>query len=136
MDAPPPQEDVGAFHRVENLLLSLGLSAPRPLAVDRADGLMLLEDLGDRTFTRALAEGADERALYELAVDVLIHLHRAADASALAAEPLPDYDDGRLLQEARDAGAGARRLYRGLAGGLPADPAYPGDAGAARLSRG
>jgi aminoglycoside/choline kinase family phosphotransferase len=42
MDAPPPQEDVGAFHRVENLLLSLGLSAPRPLAVDRADGLMLL----------------------------------------------------------------------------------------------
>jgi aminoglycoside/choline kinase family phosphotransferase len=100
MDAPPPQEDVGAFHRVENLLLSLGLSAPRPLAVDRADGLMLLEDLGDRTFTRALAEGADERALYELAVDVLIHLHRAADARALAAEPLPDYDDGRLLQEA------------------------------------
>ncbi|MDX1575041.1 MAG: phosphotransferase, partial [Kiloniellales bacterium] len=100
MDAPPPHEDVAAFHRVEDILLSLGLSAPRPLAVNRDDGLMLLEDLGDRTFTRALAEGADERALYELAVDVLVHLHRAADPRALAAAPLPDYDDDRLLQEA------------------------------------
>ncbi len=100
MDAPPPEEDVNAFHRVERLLLSLGLSAPRALAVNQAEGLMLLEDLGDRTFTRALAEGEDERALYELAVDVLIHLHLAADAKALAAAPLPDYDDGRLLQEA------------------------------------
>ncbi len=100
MDAPPPHEDVGAFHRVERLLLSLGLSAPRPLAVDPAGGFMLLEDLGDRTFTRALAEGDDERALYELAVDVLIHLHAAADAAALAATPLPAYDDQRLLNEA------------------------------------
>ena len=100
MDAPPPDEDVSAFHRVERLLLSFGLSAPRPLAVDSGDGLMLLEDLGDRTFTRALAEGADERALYELAVDVLIHLHAKADAGLLAAEPLPDYGDDRLLEEA------------------------------------
>ena len=100
MVAPPPHENVDAFHRVERLLLTLGLSAPRPLAVDPAAGLMLLEDFGDRTFTRALAEGADEWALYELAVDVLIDLHARADAAALAAEPLPDYDDERLLTEA------------------------------------
>jgi len=100
MDAPPPHEDVDAFHRVERLLLSLGLSAPRALAVDRAGGFMLLEDLGDRTFTRALAEGADERALYQLAVDVLVHLHARADPAALAAAPLPAYDDQRLLEEA------------------------------------
>jgi N-acetylmuramate 1-kinase len=100
MVAPPPHENVDAFHRVERLLLALGLGAPRPLAVDPAAGLMLLEDLGDRTFTRALAEGADERALYELAVDVLIHLHVKSDTAALAAEPLPDYDDERLLAEA------------------------------------
>ncbi len=100
MDAPPPEEDVNAFHRVASLLLSLGLSAPRPLAVDQADGLMLLEDLGDRTFTRALAAGADGRALYELAVDVLIHLHAKVDTGLLAAESLPDYDDDRLLEEA------------------------------------
>ena len=100
MNAPPSHEDVGAFHRVETLLLSLGLSAPEPLAVDRDDGLMLLEDLGDRTFTRALAEGADEAALYALAVDVLIHLHRRADEAVLAGASLPDYDDRLLLGEA------------------------------------
>jgi len=100
MDAPPPEEDVNAFHRVERLLLSLGLSPPRPLAVDSAAGLMLLEDLGDWTFTRALAAGADERALYELAVDVLIHLHATAESAVLSAEPLPHYDDSRLLEEA------------------------------------
>lgn len=100
MDAPPPHEDVEAFRRVQGLLLGLGLSAPRPLAVDCAAGLMLLEDLGDRTFARALAEGDDERSLYELAVDVLIHLHARAEAAALAAERLPDYDDERLLAEA------------------------------------
>ena len=100
MDAPPPEEDVSAFHRVQRLLLSLGLSAPRPLAVDLAQGLMLLEDLGDRTFTRALAGGAAERPLYELAVDVLIDLHAKADTAALSGEALPNYDDRRLLEEA------------------------------------
>ena len=61
---------------------------------------MLLEDLGDRTFTRALAEGAEERPLYELAVDVLIDLHARADPAVLADATLPDYDDDRLLAEA------------------------------------
>ena len=98
MDAPPPHENVAAFNRVARQLLGLGLSAPRPLAVDETAGLMLLEDLGDKTFTRALAEGVDERHLYPLAVDVLIALHRAwrPDSSAT----LPPYDDSRLLDEA------------------------------------
>ncbi|MFQ5773737.1 MAG: aminoglycoside phosphotransferase family protein [Kiloniellaceae bacterium] len=99
MDAPPPHENVRAFHRVARELLELGLSAPRPLRVDEAAGLMLLEDLGDRTFTRALAEGADERALYRLATDVLIALHRRWRPDGAFA-PLPPYDDGRLLDEA------------------------------------
>ena len=100
MDAPPPHEDVAAFHRVETLLLDIGLSAPRPLALDPDLGLMLIEDLGDRTFTAALAEGAGEAQLYALAVDLLIELHRkAADIWADVAA-LPPYDDRRLLDEA------------------------------------
>lgn len=98
MDAPPPHENVAAFDRIARQLLDLGLSAPRPFAVDEAAGLMLLEDLGDQTFTRALAEGIDEAHLYPLAVDVLIALHRAWRPSAAAA--LPPYDDTRLLDEA------------------------------------
>ena len=98
MDAPPPMENVRAFHRVQMLLCDLGFSAPRALKVDEAAGLMLLEDLGDRTFTRALAEGEAERPLYRLAVDLLIDLHRRFTPSAAAA--LPPYDDQRLLEEA------------------------------------
>jgi aminoglycoside/choline kinase family phosphotransferase len=100
MDAPPPHENVAAFHGVDRLLLSLGLSAPRPLAVDIPHGLMLLEDLGDRTFTLALAGGADEAALYRLATELLIELHAKADAGFMAGQGLPTYDDARLLAEA------------------------------------
>lgn len=100
MDAPPPQEDLGAFHRVQRLLIELGFSAPAPLAVDLDQGFMLLEDLGDRTFTRALAEGAEEAALYRLAVDVLIALHARFQQLDNATADLPRYDDQRLLDEA------------------------------------
>jgi aminoglycoside/choline kinase family phosphotransferase len=100
MDAPPPHEDVAAFHRVQRLLCDLGFSAPRALGVDEAAGLMLLEDLGDRTFTRALAEGAPEEALYRLAVDLLIQLHRAFVPRPGGGAELPPYDDTRLLDEA------------------------------------
>ncbi len=98
MDAPPPRENVGAFDRIARTLIGLGLSAPRPLAIDEAAGLMLLEDFGDRTFTRALAEDADEATLYRLAVDALIALHRRWQPVPEAAPP--PYDDARLLEEA------------------------------------
>ena len=99
MDAPPPKEDVRPFARVDRLLLDLGLSAPRPFAVDERAGLMLLEDFGDRTFTRALGAGAAEAPLYRVAVDLLIALHERFEADGPSAE-LPPYDDRRLLDEA------------------------------------
>ncbi|HTZ79916.1 MAG TPA: phosphotransferase [Stellaceae bacterium] len=98
MDAPPPQEDVRPFLTVARLLQRMGLSAPAILAEDVTAGLLLLEDFGDRTYTRLLAAGADERALYRLAVDVLIALHRAYEPGMAAL--LPAYDEARLLAEA------------------------------------
>lgn len=95
MDAPPPQEDVRPFLHIAEHLASLGLSAPRILGRDVAAGFLLLEDLGDATYTRLLAGGADETALYALAVDVLIALHAAAPPA-----DVPPYDDARLLTEA------------------------------------
>jgi aminoglycoside/choline kinase family phosphotransferase len=97
MDAPPPMENVAAFHAVQQRLLALGLSAPRPLGLDSEAGFLLLEDFGDRTFTRALSEGADEAALYRLATDVLIALHRRLPGRPAELAP---YDDRRLLEEA------------------------------------
>ena len=100
MDAPPPHEDVRAFHQVQRLLCGLGFSAPRAIRVDETAGLMLLEDLGDRTFTRALADGLPEDGLYCLAVDLLVELHGRFEARPADAALLPPYDDDRLLEEA------------------------------------
>jgi hypothetical protein len=115
MDAPPPHEDVRPFVAVARLLHGLGLSAPRIDAEDVAAGLLLLEDFGDDTYTRLLAAGAGEGALYALAVDVLIALNE----SFSAAPSLPPYDDTRLLAEA----ALLVDWYLPAMTGAPTDPA-------------
>jgi N-acetylmuramate 1-kinase len=98
MDAPPPVEDVRPYVAVAGILRRLGLSAPQIHAEDSARGFLLIEDFGDDSYTRLLAGGADEAALYALAIDTLIALHRAVAASGLPA--LPPYDEARLLAEA------------------------------------
>ena len=95
MDAPPP-EDVRPFCAVAAHLEALGLSVPRRLAADPEAGLLLLEDFGDATFTRLLAAGEDEEALYRLGIEALVALHRHPAAGGLA---VPAYDVRRLLAE-------------------------------------
>ncbi len=97
MDAAADSEDVGPFVRMARHLKGLGLSAPQIFARDVAAGLVLEEDLGDDTYTRVLASGGDEGALYATAVDLLIDLHRMGDAVPAG---LPAYGNGRLLDEA------------------------------------
>ncbi|MEM7169977.1 MAG: phosphotransferase [Pseudomonadota bacterium] len=96
MDAPPPKESVAAFHAVQETLLRLGFSAPKPVHLDRQKGFLLLEDLGDRTFTEALRAGGDEEALYRLAIDVLIDLHKNWDGGPASLAP---YSDDLLRNE-------------------------------------
>ncbi len=98
MDAPPPQEDVRPFVAIAEHLTGLGLSAPRILARDEDEGFLLLEDLGDDTYTRLLSAGHDERDLYALATDALIHLHRTPESNACP-PGVTDYGEARLLEE-------------------------------------
>lgn len=100
MDAPPPQEKIRPFHDIQRLLLTMDLSAPRPLATDEEAGFLLLEDFGDRTYTRALAEGADESLLYALATDLLIALHQRWPAHIGAADEIASLSpyDARALE--------------------------------------
>lgn len=84
MDAPPPMEDVRPFIAVDRLLYDLGLSVPRIMGEDVVNGLLLLEDFGDDTYTRLLARGHDETALYELATDALVALHQRLPQASLA----------------------------------------------------
>jgi N-acetylmuramate 1-kinase len=98
MNAPPPREDIRPFVQIDNLLRRMELSAPVIFAQDEMLGLLLLEDFGDWTYTRTL-EGSPKREveLYNLAVDVLIELHRRFGADG---EPCaPYYDDKMLLDE-------------------------------------
>ena len=98
MDAPPPeQEKLPAYIAVADILRGLGLSAPEIYAADHEAGLLLIEDFGDDTFTRVLASGGDETALYALAIDTLIALQRAVADRGVP--DLPDYDEARLLTE-------------------------------------
>ena len=99
MDAPPDREPIEPYAAIARHLLSLGFAAPRIDAEDRTAGLLLMEDLGDDTFTRLLAHGEDEAALYELAVDTLIALHRLPAATAVP-PGLPAYSDDLLMAEA------------------------------------
>lgn len=96
MDAPPDKEDIHAYVTIARHLKSLGLSAPEILALDEDAGLAVIEDFGEDTYTRLLDGGADPTPLYELAVDVLIALHRHGDAARVEAPP---YDHGRLMEE-------------------------------------
>jgi aminoglycoside/choline kinase family phosphotransferase len=102
MDAPPPRENVDAFVAIARHLKSLGFSAPDIFAKERDLGFLIIEDLGDDTFTRILAsdENDTETGLYSLAVDLLIELHGIAP-ERVAPPDTETYSDEKLLEEAR-----------------------------------
>lgn len=75
MHAPAP-ENPAQFICVDQLLASAGLFPPKIWAQDLKNGLVLLEDFGDNTFTRLIQNGENETHLYMRAVDELIKLHQ------------------------------------------------------------
>src|SRR3954471_17553348 len=84
MDAPPPHEDSRPFIAVAEWLASRGLNAPAILARDLDKGLLLLADFGDARLRETLdTDPQRERELYELATDVLVHLHGHPPMEAL-----------------------------------------------------
>ncbi|MEQ8246612.1 MAG: phosphotransferase [Alphaproteobacteria bacterium] len=96
MDAPPGREDVRPFLRVGAALHGFGYSAPQVLAADPDRGFLLLEDLGDDLYSRVLARGASEPALYAAAIALLRDLH-GRDVPP----DTPVFDGARALREVR-----------------------------------
>lgn len=96
MDARHLRETVPPFVRIDQHLRQLGFSAPDILAGDHDQGLLLLEDFGDGTFSRLLDEGADPQRLYGAATDLLIAIHQ--HPQAIPAD-LRAYDPERMLQD-------------------------------------
>ena len=102
MDAPPPWEDVRPFIAVTDVLAHCGVTVPNILAADEVQGFLLLEDLGDLSFTRLLrAEPSRERELYLAATDALVSIHGASRANSDAlVSAIPPYDMTVYLREA------------------------------------
>ncbi len=98
MDAPPDKEDVGRFCQVAEVLRAGGLSTPRVLARDDAQGWVLLSDLGTTTYLDALLQaraGGDMARCDALMRDALGALVRMQGVQAR----LPAYDRERLQAE-------------------------------------
>ena len=94
MDAPPPHEDPRPFVAVAEWLSSVGLNAPHILGRDLDRGLLLLGDFGSSRLRETLDTDPDrERELYELATDILIHLHRHPPMEGLRAHGLDQWLD-------------------------------------------
>lgn len=96
MDAPPDREDVAAFVKVAHLMHAAGVHAPRILDADRAQGFLLLSDLGTQTYLSVLdpSQPAAAAPLMSDAIDALIAWQRASRADVL-----PPYDDALLRRE-------------------------------------
>jgi aminoglycoside/choline kinase family phosphotransferase len=99
MDAPPPQENVRPFIAIDRLLAGAGLAVPAIHGADEEAGLLLLEDMGDDTYTRLLARGEPEDKLYELAVDLLIELHKRLPVERLAG--VPRFEEAAALRQVK-----------------------------------
>ena len=97
MDAPPDKEDCAPFVRVASWLQSMRLNAPRVLAADPGQGLLLLSDLGATQYLDVLNKDpgrADE--LYTQAIGALVTLQQeGVQFHSL----LPPYDESLLRTE-------------------------------------
>ena len=100
MDAPPGREDVRPFIAVARHLRGLGYSAPEIYESDPGSGLLLLEDLGDDTFSRLMGRGDAAAPLYAGAADLLADLHRRPEEQALF-EGLKPYGSETFVREAQ-----------------------------------
>jgi N-acetylmuramate 1-kinase len=78
---------VRPFVAIGSVLRGAGLSAPQVLAADLGQGLLLVEDLGDRVFGAEIKSGSSQAELWRTAVDALIALRSVPVPYRM---PLPD----------------------------------------------
>ena len=99
MDAPPPEKSVSLFADIARFLRQHGIYAPEIVALDESSGLMLLEDMGDDTFSRILANQPQAQIrLYEMAIKTLRKLHKIDSSAELK---LGTYNTHTLIEEAQ-----------------------------------
>ena len=94
MHAPPPQEDIRPFVKVDRWLCEHGLRAPEIHAENEEHGFVLLEDFGAARMRDYLDEWPqDETETYRGAIDALVDLHTKP------AGPFPEYGWSEYARE-------------------------------------
>lgn len=107
MDASRALSCVGPFIQIDAHLEQLGFSVPAILARDEQHGFLLIEDFGDANFPRLLEDKSQTEALFNLAIDVLVVLHRhpkAIPSGLRAYDPQKMLEDIELFLEWRTPG--------------------------------
>ena len=76
MDADPNLgEDVSSFININNVLREFQLNVPEIFSIDKENGFLLLEDLGENIFSQIL-NSENEEQLYKQAVEVLVEIYK------------------------------------------------------------
>jgi aminoglycoside/choline kinase family phosphotransferase len=93
MDSPPALEDPAPWLAIGRKLAAAGLHVPAVREADVAHGLLLIEDLGTRTYLPELHDTTVDR-LYGDALDALLRIQIGVDTDGLA-----PYDRAFLARE-------------------------------------
>jgi len=101
MDANPTLgEDVSSFININNLLNEFQLNVPEIYSIDKENGFLLLEDLGEDIFSKIL-DNKNEEKLYKQAIEILAEIHKK-DLNEFNYSILPKkYSIEKLLQESQ-----------------------------------
>lgn len=76
MDADPNLgEDVGSFININHVLREFKLNVPEIFTIDKENGFLLLEDLGENIFSQIL-NSENEEQLYKQAIEVLVEIYK------------------------------------------------------------
>ena len=101
MDADPTLgEDISSFININNLLNEFQLNVPEIYSIDKENGFLLLEDLGEDIFSKIL-DNKNEEKLYKQAIEILAEIHKK-DLNEFNYSILPKkYSIEKLLQESQ-----------------------------------
>lgn len=98
MYAPPLYEKIDSFILIDKFLCDNNFSAPQIFSIDKDNGFILLEDFGDKTYSKILIENKSkefEEIIYIKACDCLINLHK----SNISSLKIESYNIGMLFRE-------------------------------------